>query len=180
MAAPTPSAHPAIPRDEVHRLAEACSDEGPAFQPSATRLIKEQRRLTRYIEQNVQHLGPLPAQVALYMLTVSMRIFEQVGGRMGKVSTHDIDAAAARIQQVADQLLPADEGFAARAKAIAWRAQPHILDEVLWALYERDAADKKEGEVDLEPGQSALVYLVLWLAVESLDANWRPPAGYQP
>lgn len=177
VAVATKTENPAIPRDQVHSLAEACSDEGEAFQSTATRLIKEQRRLSRYIEQNVQHLGPLPAQVALYMLTVSMRVFEQVGGRMAKVSTRDIDAAAARIGQVTDDLLPADAGFGERAKAIEWRAQPHLLDEILWALYER-GDDKKEGEVDLEHDQSALVYLVLWLAVESLDANWRAPKGY--
>lgn len=169
---------PPIPRDEVHRLAEACSDEGDAFQPTATRLIKDQRRLSRYIEQNVQHLGPLPAQVALYMLTVTMRIFEQVGGRMSKVATRDIDLAAARISAQADALLPADAGFAERAKTVAWRAQPHILDEILWALFERSDEEKKEGEVDLPTEEGALVYLVMWLAVESLAANWQPPKGY--
>ncbi len=170
------SANPAIPRDRVHALAEACSDEGEAFQSTAARLIKQQRRLSKYIERNVEHLGPLPAQVALYMLTVTMRIFEQTGGRMSKASGRDMDAAAARIAEITDSLLPADGGFAERAKAVEWRAQPHILDEILWALYERDDEDKREGEVDLEDNQSALVYLVLWLAVEALDANWRAPA----
>ncbi|NOY28234.1 MAG: hypothetical protein GXP62_20415, partial [Oligoflexia bacterium] len=167
--------NPAIPRELVHRLAEACSDQGEAFQSTAVRLVKRQRRLSRYIEQNVQHLGTLPAQVALHMLTVSMRIFEQVGGRMSKVTTRDIDAAADRIKDVADQLLPADADFAQRAKQVEWRAQPHLLDEVLWALYERQD-EVKEGEVDLEHEQSAMTYLVMWLAIEALDANWRAPA----
>ncbi len=171
------SSNPAIPREQVHRLAEACSDEGEAFQPTASRLIKEQRRLSKYIESNVQHLGPMPAQVALYMLTVTLRIFEQTGGRMRKAGGRDLEAATARIQAVTDDLLPADQGFAERAKAVEWRAQPHILDEILWALYERDDDEKKEGEVDLEPQESALVYLVLWLAVEALDANWKAPAS---
>ncbi len=169
--------NPAIPRETVHRLAEACSDEGQAFQPTALRLVQEQRRLSRYIEQNVQHLGAVPAQVALHMLTVCLRIFEQVGGRMGKVGTADLDAAAARIQAVTDQLLPADDGFCARAKAIEWRAQPHLLDEVLWALYERDEELKKKDEVSLKPAESAMVYLVMWLAVEAMDRNWRAPAA---
>ncbi|RME20373.1 MAG: hypothetical protein D6798_20625 [Deltaproteobacteria bacterium] len=171
-------ANPAIPRDRVHALAEACADEGEAFQSTAARLVKQQRRLSRYIEKNVEHLGPLPAQVALYMLTVTMRIFEQVGGRMRKASGRDLDRAAARIAAVTDALLPADSGFPERARAVEWRAQPHILDEILWALYERDDDEKREGEVDLEDGQSALVYLVLWLAVEALDANWSPPPDF--
>ena len=43
----------AIPRSQVHRLAEACSDAGDAFQPTATRLIRRQRRLSRFFEQNM-------------------------------------------------------------------------------------------------------------------------------
>ena len=48
----------AIPRERVHELAEACSDEGPGFQQRAARLIKEQRRLTRFFEQNMAELSP--------------------------------------------------------------------------------------------------------------------------
>ena len=174
----SPPDQPVIPREEVHRLAEACSDEAEAFQSTAMRLVKEQRRLSRYIEQNVEHLGAVPAQVALHMLAVTLRIFEQVGGRMGKITTADIDDAATRVSQATDALLPADGDLYVRAKAIDWRAQPHILDEVLWALYERDAEDRKDGEVDLPADQSALVYLVMWLAVEALAARWQPPKGY--
>ena len=47
------------------------------------------------------------------------------------------------------------------------------LDEILWALFERD--DKTDGEVDLETDKAALVYLMLWAAVEALDANWTAP-----
>jgi hypothetical protein len=166
----------AIPRDRVHTLAEACSDEGEGFQSRATRLIKEQRRLTRFFEQNMAPMGPLPGQVALYMLTVVLRIFEQSGGRLKKVTGKDIDESVARVQAMTDQLMPADKTVPVRAKAIDWRAQPHILDEVLWALYEREEKEKKEGEVDLGEPESLMVYLMLWSAVEALDANWEPSA----
>ena len=166
--------NPAIDRDRVHTLAEACSDEGESFQTTASRLIKRQRRLSRFFEQNVGPMGPMAAQVGLYMLSVSLRIFEQVGGRMDKVNGADLNAATVKIQGQAESLLPADDGFVSRAKAVEWRAQPHLLDEILWALFERD--EKNEGEVDLEPENAALVYLMLWAAVECLDANWRAPA----
>ena len=187
-------------REEVHRLAEACSEEGDAFQPTAMRLVREQRRLSKFFEANFETLGAMSGQVALYMLTVSMRVFEQLGGRLTKVSGKDIDAASAKVQAVMDELLPADEGFAERVKAVAWRAQPHLLDEVLWALYERDdakaegraepeadgedaAEDGEEtpaGPVDLDADQSAMVYMMLWVAIEALDANWRPPSTWGP
>ena len=166
-------ANPAISREKVHTLAEACSDEGEAFQPIATRLIKHQRRLSRFFEQNVSEMGPMASQVGLYMLSVSLRIFDQVGGRMGKVNGDDLSAATAKVQQAAGEIFPADDTFHERAKSIDWRAQPNLLDEILWALFERD--DKTEGEVDLEPDKAALVYIMLWAAVEALDANWKAP-----
>ena len=163
----------AISRETVHELAEACSDQGESFQPVASRLIKHQRRLSRFFEQNVAEMGPMASQVGLYMLSVSLRVFDQVGGRMSKVNGDAIATATKKVQGVAGELVPADGAFHERAKAIEWRAQPHLLDEILWALYERD--DKAEGEVDLEPDKAALVYLMLWAAIEALDANWTAP-----
>jgi len=166
-------ANTAINRDKVHALAESCSEQGESFQPVATRLIKNQRRLSRFFEQNIGEMGPVASQVGLYMLSVSLRIFDQVGGRLSKVNTEDIHAATAKVQGAAADLFPADETFAERAKSIDWRAQPHLLDEILWALFERD--DKTEGEVDLETDKAALVYLMLWAAIEALDSNWSAP-----
>ena len=111
----------AINRDKVHALAEACSDQGDAFQPVATRLIKNQRRLSRFFEQNVGEMGPLASQVGLYMLSVSLRIFDQIGGRLSKVNGEDIASATAKVQAAAGELFPADDSFHEQAKAIDWR-----------------------------------------------------------
>ena len=37
--------------------------------------------------------------------------------------------------------------------------EEHLLDEILWALYERE--DKKEQEEVLDPKQSAMIYIML-------------------
>jgi hypothetical protein len=170
--------NPAILRPQVHRLAEACSSEGEAFQTTATRLIKQQRRLSRFFEQNFAPMGPMAGQVSMYMLSVSIRIFDQAGGRLKKVPGRDIDAAAAKIMATAESIMPADDDFAARAQAVEWRAQPHLLDEILWALFERN--EKQEAEVDLDPNTSAMVYLMLWAAVEALDQSWIPAKDWTP
>ena len=167
----------AIPRSQVHRLAEACSDAGDAFQPTATRLIRRQRRLSRFFEQNMTEMGPVPGQISLYMLSVVLRIFEQVGGRVKKVTGRELDQATARVQQQLGDLFPADDEFATRARAIESRAQPHILDEVLWALYEEHEDTE---EASIEADQSALIYVMLWTAVEALDDVWSPPKGWVP
>jgi hypothetical protein len=168
--------NPAIPREDVHRLAEACSDDPQAFEPVAVRLSRAQRRVGRFVEANAKELGAQSAQIALYMSAVCLRIFEQVGGRLQKVNGRELDQAAARISEVVGELYPVDDAFPARCKAVAWRAQPHLLDEILWALFEKE--EREEGEVDLAPEHSALVYLTMWAAVEAMDARWTPPRGY--
>ena len=40
--------------------------------------------------------------------------------------------------------------------------------------------DKQEGDVDLAMDASALVYIMLWTAVEALDQNWSPPKDWTP
>ena len=79
------------------------------------------------------------------------------------------------MQRSLNDLLPLDEGFSARAKEIETRAQPHLLDEILWALYDREDEEKKEEEAALSPKQSALIYIMLWTAVEALDSKWTAP-----
>jgi hypothetical protein len=165
--------NPAISRDDVHRLAEACSDVGADFQRVATRLLAEQRRLTRFLKQNVGSLDGQSGEVALYLYAVIVRIFEQYGGRLRKVSGQHINRASDRVNGITGDLLPFDRGFPERVRAIAWRAQPHILDEALWALFERD--EKEEGEVDVAYQQAALLFLLLWVATEALDVNWASP-----
>jgi hypothetical protein len=164
---------PALSREVVHALSEAVGNAAVEFQPTATRLLKEQRPLARFFEQNAATLGPAYAQVATYMLSVSMRVLEQTG-RLRKVSWSDLEAAQARVGAAVPQLMPADKELSARAKAIDWRAQPHLLDEILWALYDRSADEHKEGEVEVPEAPSALIYFMLWTAVEALDANWTP------
>lgn len=176
---------PIISREEVHRYAEACSDDAVAYQPIAARLMREQKRLARFIEQNAKALGANESQVALYMASVCLRVFDCVGGRMDKVPGRDLDAAAARVSAVVESLLPFDDQLPTRVRQIEWRAQPHLLDEILWALYEREDAkegEEKKGEGEdpgkLDPEKAALLFLTMWPMVEAMSVNWHAPGGY--
>lgn len=162
--------NPAIPRDDVHRIAESCADDAERYQVIASRLVKDQKRLTRFVKQNLPFIEGQEGQVALYLYTVVIRIFEAYGGKLGRVQGRDIDNAKKRIFGAADQLLPFDDGFPDRVREVEWRAQPHILDEALWALMEKD--DKKDGEVDVDSDKAGLIFLVLWAVTEALDAAW--------
>ena len=164
--------NPAIPRDEVHAYSEACSDMGLEFQSIASRLLKEQKSIKNYMEKQFAKVDPMAGQVATYMLSVCIRVFEQKGGRLKKVNNADLNIAQRKVNAAVDSLLPLDDQFSTRAKEREGRAQPHLLDEILWALYDRE--DRKEEEQMLNPKQSALIYIMLWTAVEALDSKWRP------
>jgi hypothetical protein len=164
--------NPAISREEVHAFSEACSDMGLGFQTIASRLLKEQGSLKNFVDKNFAKVDPLAGQIATYMLSVCIRVFEQKGGKLKKVNKADLYAAQKNVQKSVNDLLPLDDDFHNRAKSIEGRAQHHLLDEVLWALYERD--ELKEEEQALDEKQSALIYIMLWTAVEALDTKWRP------
>ena len=72
--------NPAISRDEVHSLAEACAESADTFRSTAQRLLKNQKSLTNFMQKNMVHLAPETREVVLYMYAVSLRIFEQKGG----------------------------------------------------------------------------------------------------
>jgi hypothetical protein len=146
---------------------------GTRFQAAARRLLDEQGKLTRFFKANLPEMDDQAGEVSLYLLSVIIRIFQECGGRLGRVGPAEIDAATKKIQAAAKSLLPAGEDFPARVREVADRAQPHILDEALEALFER--AERKEGEVDLAHPQAGLVFLMLWAAVEALELAWSAP-----
>lgn len=148
---------------------------GMDFQPVARRLLEDQSRLLRFFKAN---LGDMPGQsgeVSLYLLAVIVRIFSQCGGKVGRVGPREIEVATRAIQKNAARLLPADADFPSRVRAVEDRAQPHILDEALHALFEKE--EKQEQEVDLEHDAAARVFLMLWAATEALDAAWSAPTN---
>lgn len=167
--------NPLIPRPVVHAWSDAIAEQLGDHQASLQRLLKEQRRLTRFIEQNQKHMGPNTASVCVYMTGVIARMFDMAGGRMRSATWEQLHAAEAKVQQHLDAMLPLDEGFVDRFHAIPGRAQAHILDEAVLAMFQTERA---EPETDLDRAESFKVLLVCWVVTEVLDANWRPPAGF--
>ena len=162
-----------IPRAHVHALSEACAKLGASFQPVAKRALEDQNKLLRFFRANLPQMDNQSGEVSLYLLAVIVRIFQQCGGKLGRVGDTEVALATARLQAAAKATLPFDEGFPERVRAVADRAQPHILDEALEALFER--AERQANEVELEREQSGRVFLMLWAATEALEAAWSAP-----
>jgi len=162
-----------LDRERVHAWSEAMGEEPAKHQAAIQRLLREQRRLSKFVEQNARSLTGVTGGVAVYLIGVVLRMFDLAGGRMRTISWDDIRDAERRVQPIALELLPFDEGFVARAKAVD-RAQPHVLDEALYALFERET---KDGEAAMDPEECGKVYLLLWVAVEALNTGWTPPSA---
>jgi hypothetical protein len=163
-----------MPRTFVHEQSERIGKD-PSQQANLTRLLRDQRRLSRFVEENAQELGMAPGGVALYLVGLIARLFELQGGRLKTVSWDQLRAAEERVGQALGGLLPLDDQFVERARAVP-RAQPHVLDEALMALFE---AEPEPGEQDIDRKDALKVYLILWAVTEALDAAWTPPKGWQ-
>jgi len=168
--------NPIIPREQVHTWSEAIGQNPMEHQAALQRLLKSQRRISRFVEENAESMDMGTGGVAMYLIGVILRIFDLAGGSMRSASWAQVREAEAKIQAAVPELLPLDKGLPERARAISWRAQPHILDEALMALFERPT---KEGEEELDLTESFKVYMLMWVAVEVLDKNWKAPKSFE-
>lgn len=166
--------NPFVARPQVHEWSETIGEVPESHRSAITRLIKEQRRLSRFVEENSKSMVGVTGGVSVYLIGVILRMFDLAGGRMRNVTWEDVRAAEQYVQGQVDRLLPVGEGLAERARSVV-RAQPHILDEALYALFERPPT---EGENPMDDTESLKVYLLLWVATEALDRNWTPPKGF--
>jgi hypothetical protein len=166
---------PFIEREQVHAWSENIGKQPEDHQAALQRLLKSQRRISRFVEENAENMNMATGGVAMYMIGVILRLFDLAGGSLRSATWAQVRDAEARVQAAVPELLPLDDGFVERARAIGWRAQPHILDEALMALFER--APKEEEEA-LDKVEAFKVYMLMWVATEALDTNWKTPKNF--
>lgn len=169
--------NPYIPRAQVHAWSDEIGANQASHETALVRLLKNQRRLTRFLEENRENMSGPTAGVALYLYSVLARIYDLAGGQLRGATWDAVRAAEKRVGAEVPNLLPVDASFPERVRKVVWRAQPHVLDEALMALFERD--EKQEGEQDLDLAESAKIFLLMWVANEVLDSCWHPAKGFQ-
>lgn len=169
-------ANPLIPRATVHAWSEQIGENAIDHSTSLQRLLKDQRRLTRFIEENSQQMIGATGGICVYMTGVIARMFDLARGQLRSATWAQIRDAESRIQGHLAALLPLDDGFVDRFHAIPDRAQAHILDEAAMVLFQ---AERGEEEEDLAPVEALKVLLVSWVVADVLDANWRPPKDFE-
>jgi hypothetical protein len=165
-------------RTQVHAWSDEIGEQPEGHRVALQRLLKDQRRISKFIQENAVNLNPSTGGVGLYLLGVIARMFDLAGGRLKSANWSQIRAAESRVSKAVGQLLPLDDNFGERLRDIEWRAQPHILDEAIMSLFDRDEEDLSEEEEQLDPIECAKLFFLLWVAVEVMDGNWKPPKGF--
>lgn len=164
-----------IPRTTVHDWSEAIGNAPQDHSTSLQRLLKDQRRLTRFIEENRDQMGGATGGICVYMAGVIARMFELGGGRLKSATWEHVRAAEARVRSKVDQLLPLDDGLVDRLHTITDRAQPHIVDEAAMVLF---LGERPKDDPEVDKVEALKVLLVSWVVTEVLDACWIPPKDF--
>jgi hypothetical protein len=159
-----------IPREQIHAWVEQIGENPANHKTVLTFLVRSQRRLAKYVDVNAKQLTVGSRGTSLFLLGLIARCFDKAGGRTKTVSMKHMQDAEARINGVVVDLLPLDDGFAGRVRQVEWRAQPHILDECLMSLFD---------DPDLDSGEMAKMFFLMWVVIESFDSVWSPPAGFE-
>jgi len=167
---------PLIPRALVHEWSETIGAQASTEQSNLTRIMKDNRRLSRFVEENFESLDEATRSVAMYLVGVVARIYEKAGGRMRIATWDQLRAATAKVEGQIGALLPLDDGFVARCHALTDRAQPHIVDEAVYALFERPS---RPDEAQTPATERLKLLLLMWVANEVCAVNWTPPATFK-
>lgn len=165
-----------IPRSQIHAWSDAIGEQAHEHSAALQRLLKDQRRLTKFIEENQAEMTGGTPGVCLYLTGVIARMFDLAGGRLKRATWAHIRNAERRVQAKLPELLPLDDDFLDRLHALGDRGQPHIVDEAAMVLFEQDRTDDEE---DLDPVEALKVLLVCWVVTEVLDDLWTPPKGFE-
>ena len=167
--------NPAIPRALVSQWSQDIGASPIRHKPAMLRIMRRQRNLLKWTIQNGRPIELGSSGLPERMLGLIARLFDLCGGRLKPATAPQIEQCQQRVMSSLDELLPADSEFPSRVRTLAWRAQPHILDEILDTLFHKS----DDSETSFNPTEAFKLALLLWVCVEVLDENWQPPSSFR-
>ncbi len=169
------SSNPMIPRVTIHDWSEDIGAHPLEHRTAILRVVRSQRKLLAFVKQNSDQIEAGSAGLPGRMLGFIARLFDLAGGKLRSPTWDQIREAQDRVVGTVDQLVPPGADMAERVRAVLWRAQPHMLDELLASLFD----ERLEPEHRFPPQEAFKLFLLMWVCVEVMDANWRPRKSFQ-
>ncbi len=162
--------NPYIPRQQVHDWVDDIDQNKGKHKQAINFLLQTQRRLSKFAATQGGKVQIGSRRTKLFIQGVVLRIFDLAGGKVAKVTDEHIRDAEKKVSAAVDQCLPLDEGFIVRMRGVEGRAQPHLLDECGVSIFDDEELDK---------GEMAKMFLLVWVVVEAMDAAWTPGPDFQ-
>ena len=159
-----------IGRVQIHAWIDDIDDDKAAHKAAINYLLTSQRALSRFVAVQAGQVGVGSRRKILFIQGAILRVFDLAGGKISKITTEHIADAEEKITGVAGEMLPLDDDFAERVRGVAWRGQPHLVDELLMSLF-----DDKE----LDVREIAKLFFLMWVVVEAVDNAWTPKADFE-
>ncbi len=159
-----------IPRSQVHDWIDDIDANKATHKAAINYLLTSQRGLSRFVATQAGQVAVGSRRKILFIQGAILRVFDLASGKIGKVTRERIAEAEERIAAVAGDMLPLDDGFASRVRTVEWRAQAHLVDELLMSLFDDDELDARE---------LAKLFFLMWVVVEAVDAVWKPGADFE-
>jgi len=168
------STQPTIPKSQIIAWSRDIGASPIRHKPAILRIMRKQKKLLKWVIANGKTIQLGSDGLPERMLGLIARLFDLCGGRLKSASSHQIEQCQSQVMSSVSSLLPADEGFPERIRSMEWRAQPHILDEVMGALFDPTLDEDKR----FDPTEAFKLVLLLWVCVEVLHTNWQPPSSF--
>lgn len=159
-----------IPRQQVHAWIEDIDANKATHKAAINFLLTSQRALSRYVAKAAGQVGVGSRRKILFIQGAILRVFDLAGGKIKKVTGEHITDAEQKIGSIAGDMMPLDGEFASRVRSVPWRAQGHLVDELLMSLFDDKELDVKE---------LAKLFFLMWVVVEAVDAAWRPSSDFE-
>ena len=126
-----------------------------------------QQELLTFVMESAKEMGQEVRELAIYMLLVVYRMFQEAHGKIKKISSEEIIECYEHNEGLMERLEGAHEKFLDRVASVQTSRQPHVVKYVVDALMEEN--NEGEDAVALTDEQKGFLFLLLKTVIDVLD-----------
>ncbi len=131
-----------------------------------TKIGNIQPELLTFVMESSEEMGQKVRELAIYVFVVVYRMFQQVHGKIKKISSDEIIERYKNNENLMERLEGTHERFLDRIASLQTSTQPYVVNYLVDALMEKDEG---EDALELTEEQKGFLYLVLKTVIDVLD-----------
>ena len=127
-----------------------------------------QQELLTFVMESAKEMGQEVRELAIYMFLVVYRMFQEVHGKIKKISLEEIIECYEHNEGLMERLEAANEKFLDRIASLQTSRQPYVVKYVVDTLMEEDEG---EDALVLTEEQKGFLFLLLKTVIDVLDQS---------